>query len=128
MNAPNAFAHAFIRAPGQVDRTELSKDLQGQVVAIRLLDARHQRQQQVSRGVLVGRERQAVGLCKGTFEVVGDRHGCIISLDRPANPERRTCSACPPCRTTPDQPHETLMLKSLVIIPAIGFFRSAPSA
>ena len=43
--------------------------------------------------------------------------------------ERRTCAeATSAARGATDQPQDTLTLKSLVIIPAIGFFMSAPWA
>ncbi|MDT5136170.1 MAG: hypothetical protein QOD58_432, partial [Mycobacterium sp.] len=116
--------HSIIRTPEQVDLTELRKDFEQEIVSIYPLDLRHQRQQQVPGCILVGGIRQVTR----PFEFVGDRHGCIISpIAGPGfNPKRRTCAACPPVRVTADQLHVTLMLKSLVIIPAIGFFMSAP--
>ena len=75
LDAPDGFAHSVIRAPAKVSGAELREDLQHQVVPVVPLDARYQGQQQITGRAFVRRERQAARV----VQVVGDRHGCIIS-------------------------------------------------
>ncbi len=118
-----AFAHPVVSGPDQVELAELGQGLQHQVVAVRLLDLRHQRQQQLLGRRLVGGQGQVAG----PLQLTGDRHGCIISRTR-ARREAADVQCTSAARGATDQLQDTLISNFFVIMPAIGFFMSAPAA
>ena len=129
-DAQRAFAHTVVRRPDQVELTELGEGLHHPVVAVGLFDLGHQGQQQFLGGRLVAGE----GEVARPLQLSGDRHGCIISRGGVEDWKSEVAKAADVRGTSAASPGATYQLQVtlisnfFVIIPAIGFFMSAPCA
>ena len=111
-----ALLHAVVCGADQVDLAELGEDLQHQIVPVGLLDLLAAATQQLFGRDLVGGEGQPTR----AVEIARDAHGAILGSDGRARHARRSAGA--------DYLQLTVTVNGLVIMPAIGFFMSAPAA
>ncbi len=130
LDLADRFPNAVVGGSDEIDLTKLGVDLQQPIVAVSPLDLRLQREKQVLRRGLVRGE----GELASPVELVGNRHGCIISRPRPDPWQCAEAAgapsppAAPPARVGNRQLQVTVISNFFVIIPAIGFFMSAPCA
>lgn len=129
-DAQRAFADTVVGRPDQVELTELGERLHHPVVAVGFLDPGHQGQQEFLGYRLVAGE----GEVARPFQLPGDRHRCIISRGGREEWKSEVAKAADVRGTSAASPGATYQLQVtlisnfFVIIPAIGFFMSAPCA